>query len=286
MHGAPPTMPPQCWTAPPTDDSDGADDHPRQRGPAGTPAPLSALQLVEAISAPGRAIWPVGEMAQLQQLHLQAPVSGPPDREPLRFDSERLRGLRQLRHLSLGSFADFSLEHLPASLRRLRLAYDGQSRVLSVPCLPDHITRLDWLRLEKPGALGVCLDDVWGRVAQLEVHAREALLGVPVDRRLAATFERPYREGNFVPPHIWCARACGPAAHAPGSPQHAPPARPQGRRGGGRRQQAGGGAGRQPTAVHAAARLPAAAGACIAPRAAALLRPARAIGRPAHDTRP
>jgi hypothetical protein len=39
---------------------------------------------------------------------------------------------------------------------------------------------LDLLQLEKPGALGVCLDDLWGRVDSLDIRARELLLGVPV----------------------------------------------------------------------------------------------------------
>ena len=35
--------------------------------------------------------------------------------------------------------ADFDLQHLPSSLRRLRLRYDGQARQLGVPELPDHL---------------------------------------------------------------------------------------------------------------------------------------------------
>lgn len=35
--------------------------------------------------------------------------------------------------------------------------------------------------MEKPGALGVCLDDLWGCVQVLELHSAELLLGVPVD---------------------------------------------------------------------------------------------------------
>lgn len=46
--------------------------------------------------------------------------------------------------------ADFQLEHLPSSLRRLRLAYDGQTRTLSMACLPDHITK--WVLRPAPAA--------------------------------------------------------------------------------------------------------------------------------------
>lgn len=53
----------------------------------------------------------------------------------------------------------------------------------------------------------MCIDDVWGRVRCLDLRCRELLLGMPVaDARLIAAFERPYREGSFVPPHIWWAR--------------------------------------------------------------------------------
>lgn len=38
--------------------------------------------------------------------------------------------------------ADFKLDRLPASLRRLALSFDGQNRELSVPALPDHIRRV------------------------------------------------------------------------------------------------------------------------------------------------
>lgn len=133
--------------------------------------------------------------------------------------------------------ADFQLGSLPASLRRLRLLYDGQSRTLSVPSLPPHARciphessppacpgplepgsrslparagahlhphghvaataplapaplapapprparSLERLRVEKPGALGVCLDDLWGQVEALELRSNELLLGVPVE---------------------------------------------------------------------------------------------------------
>lgn len=52
----------------------------------------------------------------------------------------------------------------------------------------------------------MCIDDIWGRVRCLDLRCQELLLGTPVDdARLIATFERPYREGSFVPPHIWWA---------------------------------------------------------------------------------
>lgn len=172
--------------------------------PPGMPGPLGAQQLVAGLEGCGGAqpFWALAPFARLRHLHLRAPVSSPG--EPAVFDSAALQGLGQLAVLSLGSFADFQLDRLPASLRRLALAYDGQSRQLSVPALPDHISRLELLRVEKPGALGICLDELAGRVLSVEAHAHELLLGVTVaDPKLIRTFERPYREGNFVPPHIW-----------------------------------------------------------------------------------
>lgn len=174
------------------------------RLPVGMLAPIAALQLVAGLEGAGRPapFWSPMSLTQLQSLHLQAPVSSPT--EPAVFDGAAVRDLGQLTQLSLGSFADFQLDHLPTSLRRLHLRYDTQTRRLSMPLLPPQTTRLDLLRLEKPGALGLLLDDVLGRVAELDIEAQELLLGVSVhDQRLVATFERPYREGNFVPPHIW-----------------------------------------------------------------------------------
>ena len=45
---------------------------------------------------------------------------------------------------------------------------------------PCPACSLDWLRLEAPGALGLCIDDLWAQVAALEVRAAELLLGVAV----------------------------------------------------------------------------------------------------------
>jgi hypothetical protein len=59
------------------------------------------------------------------------------------FDSAAVQGLEQLQRLSLGRFADFKLQHLPPSLRRLRQRFDRHSRVLSVPELPEH-ARWGW----------------------------------------------------------------------------------------------------------------------------------------------
>ncbi|PRW33578.1 TMV resistance N [Chlorella sorokiniana] len=187
--------------------ADGAQGQQQQQGtagpPPGMPDPIGAFQLVAGVEGAGgvHRLWSLAALPHLRHLHLQAPVSQPD--LPAAFDSAVLQPLQQLAVLSLGSFSGFDLSQLPPSLRRLRLAYDGQTRVLPVPQLPEHVS-LEVLRLEKPGALGICMDNVWAQVAELEVHAQELLIGVPVeDPRLIATFERPYREGNFVPPHIW-----------------------------------------------------------------------------------
>lgn len=90
--------------------------------------------------------------APLQHLHLQAPVSQPD--LPAAFDSAVLQPLQQLAVLSLGSFSGFDLAQLPPSLRRLRLAYDGQTRVLPVPQLPEHVR---WAC----GGWGACSGSGW-----------------------------------------------------------------------------------------------------------------------------
>jgi len=69
-------------------------------------------------------------------LHLEGHISLP--HRPTAFDSAILQPLQQLAVLSLGTFSSFDLAHLPPSVRRLRLGYDGQTRVLPVPQLPEH----------------------------------------------------------------------------------------------------------------------------------------------------
>ena len=46
--------------------------------------------------------------------------------------------------------------------------------------------------MEKPGALGICLDELAGRVLSVEAHAHELLLGVTVagERAGALRFAR------------------------------------------------------------------------------------------------
>ena len=60
-------------------------------------------------------------------------------------------------------------------------------RIIEVPLsnlLPScllSLHSLEVLRLESATTLGVCIDDVWGQVDELQLHVPEALLGVPVE---------------------------------------------------------------------------------------------------------
>ena len=57
---------------------------------------------------------------------------------------------------------------------------------VSTPSAPALLPSLDLLRVEKAGALGIPLDDLATRVAAVEAHAAEVLLGVAVEGALAA----------------------------------------------------------------------------------------------------
>lgn len=120
------------------------------------------------------------------------------------FNCTAITALTCLTRLALRSpsFTRFDLG-LPASVRVLELSYCA-SPLLAVAELPPG-ARLDVLCIAaRECALGLDMGGLWDSVARLDVEAEQLLLGVPVaDEHLVWTFERPFREGHFVPPHIW-----------------------------------------------------------------------------------
>ena len=69
---------------------------------------------------------------------------------------------------------------MPPPPAHLHAALPPLPALVFLPAALSSPRSLDLLQLEKPGALGVCLDGLWGRVASLDIRARELLLGVPV----------------------------------------------------------------------------------------------------------
>ena len=79
--------------------------------------------------------------------------------------------------------------------------------------------------MEKAGALGVMLDDVWARVDSLELRSAELLLGVPVEgaRRWGAGMRcvRPAARGDartWGRLHLQCASWQAVPTHPPTHP--------------------------------------------------------------------
>lgn len=73
-------------------------------------------------------------------------------------------------------------------------------------------SRLELLRVEKPGALGICLEQLSGRVASVDVHAHELLLGVTVAGEL---YRHPARSTAHASRLDGCFRHAADRAVAP-----------------------------------------------------------------------
>lgn len=73
---------------------------------------------------------------------------------------------------------------------------------MSMPNLPSSL-HLDVCILSKPGVIGIPFDTFGEQCRILVVQAMFCIAGVPTDDQDAiVAFERPYREGMYVPPHI------------------------------------------------------------------------------------
>jgi hypothetical protein len=126
------------------------------------------------------------------------------------FMCRALQPLSCLRRLSLSGYFDYELEGLPPSLDCLRVEYAGKwtasvlsSHGISVLTLPPNVC-LETLHVSKNGVLGIVANDLTERCLEVTIDAKYVLLGVSIisDPTLVTAFERPYREGDYVPPHI------------------------------------------------------------------------------------
>jgi len=127
------------------------------------------------------------------------------------FNADPLQNLKHLKHLQLEGFLEYELKNLPLSVRNITLSYgepdedevNDEMQFSLIPELPKNIS-LDRLAVFSYSAIGLAnLDTLWNCCKAIELDAEYCLLGVPVlDQEVITAFERPYREGRYVPPHI------------------------------------------------------------------------------------
>lgn len=117
------------------------------------------------------------------------------------FDATPLGALPHLADVALGRFSGYQLAGLPEAVRQLELWFDDHHQ-FSMPHVPPHL-RLERLTVgRQDGVVGLQLCMLWDRCQIIRVVAPQVLVGVPSPAPLVRQFERPYREGIYVPPHI------------------------------------------------------------------------------------
>eukprot|EP00889_Picochlorum_renovo_P004899 jgi/Picre1/31929/NNA_007277.t1 len=125
------------------------------------------------------------------------------------FRAETIRSLKCLKELVLRKFTLYDFEHLPGSLRHLTIEYGEiwekdilTSHSISIVNIPSGIF-LETLSVKKIGVVGVITRQALHQVVHLNLDAMYVLMSVVVeDTELLDVFQRPYREGAYVPPHI------------------------------------------------------------------------------------
>lgn len=125
------------------------------------------------------------------------------------FIADTIKSLKSLKELVLRKFTMYDLEHLPGSLCHLTLEYGEvwekdilTSHSISIVNIPSGIF-LESLSVKKIGVVGVITRQALQQVAHLSIDALYVLISVAVeDTELLDVFQRPYREGAYVPPHI------------------------------------------------------------------------------------
>ena len=146
----------------------------------------------------------IGQLNELEFLYLDcSKLEG-----PALFNSEPIKSLQNLTDLHLSGVEEFDLSSLPRSLRNIELYFpflgnlDGHAAFSMVPPLPDYLS-LDQYSILSLNEVGIGLGELWNCCKRINIHAGGCLIGVPVpDPELIHRFERPYREGRYVPPHI------------------------------------------------------------------------------------
>lgn len=127
------------------------------------------------------------------------------------FDCSILTAFPKLRELRLQKFKTFDnlKEHFPKYVKRLYLEYGEKwerdvlhSHSISIFDLPSH-AQLDFCSIRKSGTLGVISRQIMDQISECEIDALFLLMSVAVqDADLLEMFQKPYKEGAYVPPHI------------------------------------------------------------------------------------
>ena len=144
---------------------------------------------------------------QLNYLCLEMPDSC---RTLSEFDCSLLTDYTNLDSLVLKKFKNYSrLEELPISLKKLQIEYGEiwerdvlTSHSASIFSLGPHVM-LEEVYIEKTGVLGIISRQAMDQIQKLTVNAMYILIGVTIDdEELVELFQKPYKEGAYVPPHI------------------------------------------------------------------------------------
>lgn len=127
------------------------------------------------------------------------------------FDCSMLEAFPRLQELHLKKFktVDNLKDRFPEHIRRLYIEYGEiwtrnnlHSHSISIFDLPPH-AHLDFCSIQKPGTLGVISRQIMEQTAVCEVDSLYLLMSVAVeDPELVHMFQKPYKEGAYVPPHI------------------------------------------------------------------------------------
>jgi len=127
------------------------------------------------------------------------------------FDCSILEAFPRLKELHLKKFKTIEnlKYHFPEHIKRLYIEYGEiwmrnnlHSHSISIFDLPPH-AHLDFCRIQKPGTLGVISRQIMEQITECEIDSLFLLMSVAVDDpELVDMFQKPYKEGAYVPPHI------------------------------------------------------------------------------------
>ena len=144
---------------------------------------------------------------QLKYLFLEMPDSC---RTLSEFDCSLLTDYTNLDSLVLKKFKNYSrLDELPISLKKLHIEYGEiwerdvlTSHSASIVSIGPNVM-LEEVYIEKIGVLGIISRQVIDQIQKMTVNAMYILMGVTIDdEELVELFQKPYKEGAYVPPHI------------------------------------------------------------------------------------
>lgn len=127
-----------------------------------------------------------------------------------------LNGFQQLKVLLMHGLKHYEFEFLPLGLESLSLVCRGTSMMIPSEILHVKLPKLEPLHNlthitlgavgldnQAKGVFGLCIDEIWNHCSILTIDTDQLLLSYSVtNKELVVDFERPYREGDYLPPHI------------------------------------------------------------------------------------